>query len=75
MIPSGTEPVAFRLVAVPQPTAQLFAHKIFGPFHDVTTEFNCTSATYSEICPLSANEVTKKRMRLAFDAPNSTQAA
>jgi len=42
----------------------------FGPFHDVITEFNCTSATYSEIYPLSANAE-----EYATAAPNYTQAA
>jgi hypothetical protein len=58
--------------AVSQQTPPPFAHKMFGPFHDVITEFNCTSANYSEIYPLSANAVTKKSMTAA---PNSTQTA
>jgi len=47
--------------AVPQQTAAPFGYKMFGPFHDIT-EFNRTSATYSEIYPMSANAVTKKSM-------------
>ena len=55
--------------AVPQQTAPPRAHTIFGPFNDVITEFNCTSATYSEIYPLSANAVTQKSTRLLLRIP------
>ena len=59
MTPLGIEPAAFWLAAqcLNQPP---FVHKIFGPYHDVITEFNCTSATYSEIYQLSANATSKK---------------
>jgi len=55
--------------AVPQQTAPPFAHKMFGPFRDVITQFNCTSATYSEIHQCSKEE------EYVTAAPNSTLAA